>query len=91
MLTNEVIKYIATRPQTVDFFVYSHFEWLMHFANAIELKKTKKKTYVTKDMTKMISAVRTCRSQARAAKTYPELTSQAAVSEKELIPHWFLY
>lgn len=42
-------------------------------------------------MTKMISAVRTCRSQAKAAKTYPELTGQAAVSEQELIPHWFLY
>lgn len=55
------------------------------------LSKKKKKTYVTKDMTKMISAVRTCRSQARAAKTYPELTGQAAVSEQELIPHWFLY
>lgn len=53
----------------------------------LSLKKTPQKTYVTKDMTEITSAVSTCRSQARAAKPYPELTSQAAASEKELIPH----
>lgn len=86
MLTNEVIKYIATRPQTVDFLCTPILnDWGNILANAIEFKKRN----VTKDMTEIISAVSTCRSQA--AKTYPELSSQAAVSEKELIPHWFLY